>query len=107
MSEEMLGERKLRAKLKSPGRREATYVELPSDCVLTRLNIPDALIGRAIDSLDIQEEFGLRIMFLIRSDEEGKEARTMPKPQDLLLAGSSFIVIGPEAGVAEFQERFG
>ncbi len=106
LSEEVLGERKLRAKLKSPTSKDATYVELPAGCILARLAVPDAYVDRAVDSLELAENYSMRIMFLIRQTEERKEERVIVEPNSLLEAGSQVIVIGPEESIAQFRKDF-
>jgi CBS domain-containing protein len=103
LSDEVLGQRRLRTKLKVEGQAEASYVELPEGSELARIRVPDAMVGRALDSLDLPGTASLTPMVVIQVDEDGREQRLLPQPNHVLLDGSSLIVLGRPEAIVAFQ----
>ena len=107
LSDEVLGRRALRAKLKPEGAEEATFVQLPSGAELARVAVPDALVGRALDSLDLPYKSKLTVLVVIRTTEEGTEQRMLPEPQIVLPSGSALIVLGDRKDIEAFERTAG
>ena len=107
--EEVLGQRKLRARLRRHGSTQSggNFVELPPGAELRRVHLPSTFAGRAFDSADLHGAFGVVPFMLIRS-VEGDEVRLLPQPQTTFERGDDLVAIGtPEAfealasGIAE------
>ena len=107
LSEEVLGQRSMRAKLKAPGDEEATYVQLPDGTEIARLDTPHDLVGRSLESLDLPDEAGLTVLTLIRKDELGREERELPHGTSLLDEGTAMIVIGGGERIDAFRKAHG
>jgi CIC family chloride channel protein len=95
LSEEVLGQRKLRARLRRHGAGASTgdFVELPPGTELRRIKLPSMFAGRAFDSLDLHASARLLPLVLIRY-VDGEEMRSLPRPEDLIEPGDQMILIG-------------
>lgn len=107
LSDEVLGERKLRAKLKIAGDRDAKWIEMPPGALLARLPVPDDLVGRSLDSLDLTGTSGLHMLVIVQRDPLGREERLLPRPEVVLVAGMELVVFGGEAEIAAFRRLHG
>ncbi len=107
LSDEVLGKRTLRAKLKAEGDEEASFVQLPSGAELARVAVPDALVGRALDSLDLAGAARLTVLVVIEMNAEGIEQRTLPEPEKVLEHGSALIVLGKRGDIEAFEKTVG
>lgn len=105
LSEEVLGHRALRAKLKVEDSEEATYIQLPAGTDIARVDVPDDFAGRVLDSLDTPAEFGFMVLLVVEPQEDGSELRRMAEPGTVLKAGSSVIVFGKREAIERFAER--
>jgi len=103
LSDEVLGQRVLRAKLKAEDNDEASFVQLPSGAHLARVAVPDAMVDRALDSLDLPAVARLTVLVVIKTSPDGVEHRVMPEPELVLPAGSSLIVLGTKEDIAAFD----
>lgn len=103
LSHEVLGQRRLRTKLGVEGESAASYIELPEGSELARVHVPDALIGRALDSLDLPGTAGLTPIVVIQPDDDGREQRLLPQPSHVLIDGSALVVLGRPEAIAAFQ----
>ena len=92
LNEEVLGQRRLRAKLKASGDSEATYVELPANAEIARVTVPDELANRAIDTGDLLDDFGIVVLVVIEIDDGGRELRKLPVP-GLVLPGNGALIV--------------
>lgn len=104
LSEEVLGQRNLRAKLRSPNSQEASFVELPPSTELAAIEIPVELAGRALDSLEFHENWSVTPLIYVHTSADGKETRSLAHPNTLLEPGSRVIVLGEESAVAACRE---
>ncbi len=102
LSDEVLGRRTLRAKLRAEDADEDTYVQLPAGAELARVRVPDALVGRAFDSLDLQDQAGLAVLVVIDTGADGIEHRSLPQPGKVLEAGSALVVLDTRAAIEAF-----
>ncbi len=107
LSEEVLGQRSLRAKLKAPDREEATFVELPSESRLARLRVPPALVDRSLASLDLPDTAGLSVLVLVRHDDLGREERVFPLGTTVLHEDDHLVVLGHNDAIEAFQREHG
>lgn len=107
LSEEVLGERKLRAKLKVSGSRDAKWVEMPHGAVLQRIPVPDDLVDRSLDSLDLVGASGLHVLVVVSRDALGREERLLPRPELVLHAGMELVVFGSGEEIATFRRLHG
>jgi CIC family chloride channel protein len=107
LSEEVLGERKLRAKLKIAGQRDTKWIEMPPGAALTRLPVPDDLVDRSLDSLDLVQSHGVHVLVVVRRDELGREERVLPRPELVLEDGFELVVFGAVEDVATFRRLHG
>lgn len=107
LSDEVLGQRVLRAKLKAEGDNEATFVQLPTGAELARVAVPDALVGRALDSLDLLAKAQLTVLVVIQKSPDGLERRVLPEPNAVLAAGTALIVLGLRENIAAFEKTAG
>ncbi|MCA8941941.1 MAG: chloride channel protein, partial [Planctomycetes bacterium] len=107
LSEEVLGKRQLRAKLKSPDSKEADYVELPRDSALKPVTIPDSLAGRSLDSLDLVAERGITPIVYIRVDANGYEQRILPRPELVLETGDRMVLLGAPRELDRLRDDLG
>ena len=73
LSQEVLGSKKMRAKLRRESAKETDFVELPQGIELRRVRIPDAFAGRMFDSLDLHGSHGVLPLALIGRDDHGGE----------------------------------
>jgi CIC family chloride channel protein len=106
LSDEVLGRRQLRAKVRPRDREEATYVELPEGCQIARVRVPDEWVGRALDSIDLAE-VGITPLSVIHLSEDGTEARLLAEPRTVLTEGSSLLVIGRADAIDALSQRNG
>src|SRR5690606_20263637 len=107
LSEEVLGGRKLRAKLKVAGQRDAKWIEMPAGAVLSRLPVPVDLVGRAIESLDLIAQQGVHLFVIVQRDALGREERLLPRPELVLEEGMELIVFGTADELATFRRLHG
>jgi CIC family chloride channel protein len=104
LSDEVLGQRVLRAKLKAEDSDQATYVQLPAGTQLARVAVPDALVGRALDSLELTTRARLTTLVLVQHTPDGLEQRSLPEPGTVLPPGSALIVLGRPEDIQAFEK---
>lgn len=107
LSDEVLGQRVLRAKLKAEDDDEASFVQLPSGASLARIAVTDAMAGRALGSLDLPTTARLTVLVVIETKPDGPEHRVLPDSEMVLDADSSLIVLGLREDIATFGEENG
>ncbi|MEZ5963862.1 MAG: chloride channel protein [Planctomycetota bacterium] len=98
LSDEVLRTRQLRAKVRAGDRPGASYLELPRDSEIARIQVSGELEGRALDSLELHG-LGVIPLFVVRRLADGTESRTLAEPQTELLPGSELVVLGPRGQV--------
>lgn len=106
-SEEVLGQRSMRAKLRVAGRKESRWLELPAGAVLERIKVPVGLAGRSLGSLDLTGEHGLQVLVLLERDELGHERRAYPSADSVLADGMELVVYGAREDVHAFLALHG
>lgn len=106
-SEEVLGQRSMRAKLRVAGRKESRWLELPHGAVLERIKVPVDLAGRSLGSLDLTGEHGLQVLVLLERDELGRERRAYPGADSVLADGMDLVVYGAREAVDAFLALHG
>lgn len=106
-SEEVLGQKSMRAKVRVGGRKEARWLELPVGAVLERVKVPIALIDRSLDSLDLTSEHGLQVLVLIERDPLGRERRSFPTADSVLRESMELVVLGAREDLAAFLAAHG
>ena len=107
LSEEVLGERKLRAKLKIAGQRDAKWIEMPAGASLARVPVPDDLVDRSLESLELVQSQGVHALVVIQRDALGRETRLLPRPELVLREGMEIVVFGDDADLAQFRRLHG
>jgi CBS domain-containing protein len=107
LSEEVLGQRKLRAKLKQANQSESTFIELPPSCELAALKVPSSLAGRALDSLDLVEAYGITPIIYVRLDAQGREERVLPRQATVLEARARLVVLGEREAIETLRRTLG
>lgn len=84
--------RPTRVATRGPG--APTYVDLPSGWQVTEVDVPDALVGKALDPAAWRREHGGTPIVVLRSDGAG--GRTPTAPDAVALApGDRLVVVGP------------
>ncbi len=101
LSDEVLGQRKLRTRFRSGEGREDSHVQLPSATDLSKVRMPDHLVGRTIGSLELPE--GILPLILVENTEDGREQRTLAEPQVVISDDSELIVIGTLDSLQRFN----
>src|SRR5690606_27572897 len=107
LSDEVLGQRSLRAKLKAPEDKEATYVELPRDVSLARVRVPPPLVDRSLQSLDLTTEHRVTPLLVVRTDPLGREERLVADGTLVLEERDELILIGGDTALETFRAQFG
>jgi CIC family chloride channel protein len=103
LSEEVLGQRKLRARLRrhDTAGRSGDFVELPPDTELRRVVIPSMFADRAFDSLDLHGTWHILPLSMIRKDEAG-ESQILPRPETRIEVGDELILLGSAESIEAF-----
>jgi CIC family chloride channel protein len=104
LSDEFVEKRSMRARISSDGQTEPTSLTLPPGSELARLPVPDQLVGRAVESLDLLEEHGVVLLMVIEQDEQGRVQRKLVQPDTVLQAGAELVVLGPPQAVASLRD---
>jgi CIC family chloride channel protein len=102
LSDEVLGQRKLRTRFRRKEDAEAIHVQLPPHTVLDKVAVPDNFAGRTIGSLEFPQ--AVLPLIYVEHGGDGVEQRRVADPTLELRAGSELIVLGPEASIAELKE---
>ncbi len=106
-SEEVLGQKSLRAKLRVAGRKESRWLELPVGAVLERIRVPTDLIDRSLGSLELPQEHGLLVLVLVERDAIGRERRSYPRADSVLRDGMELVVFGERDALEKFLGAHG
>jgi Trk K+ transport system NAD-binding subunit len=69
---------------------------------MAQIAVPEALVGRALDSLDLGTA-GLTLMLVIDRDEHGRTRRQAPEPALVLGPGCELVVVGKPEAIAAFR----
>ena len=102
LSDEILGKRTLRAKLKAEDDEEATFVQLPSGTELARVAVPASCAGRTLGEIQLRARAKLTPLVLIHLDDDGREHRELLTPGTRLGAADAMIVLGSRADIDAF-----
>ena len=106
-SEEVLGQRSMRARLRVRGRKESRWLELPPGAVLERIKVPLDLIDRSLGSLDLADQHGIQVLVLLERDPTGRERRLFPGADTVLRDGHELIALGMREDVDAFLSAHG
>ncbi len=101
LSDEVLRTQQLRAKVRTGGQRDASYIELPPDCEIARVPIGTELHGRALDSLDL-DNHGLIPLFVVQKLPDETESRSLAAANTVLATPCELVVLGPRDKIAAF-----
>lgn len=104
LSDQVLGQRQLQARLATGDKPQGAWLDLPPGTDLEKVPVPDALVGRALDSLDLPGTAGLTPLLVVEPDGEGAERRRLPQPHDVLAPGAALVVLGRREAIAAFRE---
>ncbi|MCC6671098.1 MAG: chloride channel protein [Planctomycetes bacterium] len=99
---EVVGQRHLRTSFHA-GEEAGATEPLPEGCELARVPVDDAMVGRALDSLDLQGSAGLNPLLVIAHGPDGTTRRTLAEPTTVLAAGDQLVVLGTAVAIAAFQ----
>ncbi|MFO1050875.1 MAG: chloride channel protein [Planctomycetota bacterium] len=106
-SEEVLGQKSMRARLRVRGRKESRWLELPSGAVLERVRVPDDLVDRSLGSLDLWDDHRIQVLVLLEKDATGRERRNFPTADSVLHDNCELLVLGMREDVDAFIARHG
>jgi CIC family chloride channel protein len=95
-SEEVLGQRNMRAKLRVDGKKESRWLELPPGARIERLRVPPELIDRSLGSLDLPVQRSATVLVVIETDALGRERRSFPSAEMILRDGMELVVLAPQ-----------
>ncbi len=101
LSDEVLRTQQLRAKVRTGGQRDASYIELPPDCEIARVPIGTELHGRALDSLDL-DNHGLIPLFVVQKLPDETESRSLAAANTVLAWPCVLVVLGQRVMFAAF-----
>jgi chloride channel protein, CIC family len=101
LSDEVLGQRKLRTRFRRSDHTEDIHVQLPEHATLSRYAVPDHLAGSTVGSIRFPHDVLPLIVIEIGGD--GREIRVLASPTVRLPEGSQLIVMGSGTGLTEFE----
>ncbi len=102
LSDEVLGQRKLRTRMRPEGREEDSLVQLPKGTELNKLSIPNNMVGRTLGSLDFPD--GVVTLLVLNFGEDGLEQRQLAEPQCILGPGAQIVVMGTAASILTAEQ---
>lgn len=104
LSDEVLGQRKLRTRFRRSEQSENVHVQLPADCELDKLVVPPNFAGRSVASLELPDDvLGL---IVIHKMFDGTESRLLAAPETLIPEQAELIVLGLPRQIAELRQQW-
>jgi CIC family chloride channel protein len=103
LSNEVGQRRSLRARLSSEGGHETSLLELPAGVTIERIPVPEDLVGRALDTLETDDEVGLHILLVVQPGVDGRNEPLLAEPALVLAAGATLVALGTKESIAAFR----
>lgn len=75
---------------------------LGDDLVISKLEPPDALVGRTLSELMLPKRFGITVVAVRRT---GKQAALMPDPDEPIGRGDMIVTVSREGALGKMMER--
>lgn len=106
---EVLQRHNLRAKFvrQDEQGKHTDYVALPRGVELARVPAHPAHFGRTLGESGIRATHKLTALFVVRTDEQGKEMRILPEASMTLQKGDELIVLGEGEDIRRWQAEVG
>jgi chloride channel protein, CIC family len=92
------------APVRTFGRDETDYFELPPGGRMEAVRVPPSLIGMTIADAALGRKFNVTIVAVKRRDHHGEEVRYLPQADIQLQSGDTLIVLGTDDSVQKLMD---
>ena len=101
---EVLQRDRLVARFRATSGGAVDYFELPEKHRLAEVDVPEALVGRAVADSGLRSRFGISVLAVKRLTREGIERRFVPGAEDRLQQGDVLVVLATDEAIARLRE---
>jgi Trk K+ transport system NAD-binding subunit len=81
------------------------YVEMPTGYRIGKVPLKPELEGKTLSETNFRNRYGLQVLEVVRSSNEGKWVRLIAEPGFQLRKGDTLIVIGSEEDMQSYQKE--